>query len=565
MKFRWTYLFSLFVLLNVVSLNTFSQTDTKDPLTLQVDSLMNLAGILHAQNEDLVGALNAFQLSFELVENTNKEHHAVLTLYERYMKFLSKIGNYDESLKYGLEIIRITEKDNYTGDPFFSYHNAGKLYLKLNQPDSAIAIELRGIERAKLMDDEGLVLRANNELGLTYYHIGEYNKAVDHYTIAKYGKKPHNIHYLFVINENIVEALIKADRHDEARLLLDTMRIAPGRHENDRRNINYLFLEGEIALLKNNLNAADNYLTEAEIVLISSPDNKDHGMWYRLFEARTRYFNLTKDQNAIMAHNRTVRQFSDSLDLIQKLNIVSIRNNYYENQLENKDLKLENAALELDKNQGLLAQKELEKKNNILWFVGIILLLISVILAIIMIARRQAEQAKKRAELEEDKARQELIESAFKKQELENILQNKQKDISALSEYLMGSTEHLSDLRSMLRRLNHISDQQEKENMMIEFLSDARVKIQLFEGKGLALEHIETINEVFFAQLLKQHPKLTKGEKALCGFIKRGLTNKEIALEKNSTINTIKTAKNRLKKSLGLSTEITLYEYLSKI
>ena len=58
---------------------------------------------------------------------------------------------------------------------------------------------------------------------------------------------------------------------------------------------------------------------------------------------------------------------------------------------------------------------------------------------------------------------------------------------------------------------------------------------------------------------------MTKSELMLCGLIKAGMSNDQIALEKNSTLNSIKTSKTRIKKKLKISRETKLDTYLNKL
>ncbi|MAD32037.1 MAG: hypothetical protein CL854_07470, partial [Cryomorphaceae bacterium] len=62
--------------------------------------------------------------------------------------------------------------------------------------------------------------------------------------------------------------------------------------------------------------------------------------------------------------------------------------------------------------------------------------------------------------------------------------------------------------------------------------------------------------------LIKQFPKLTKGEVRLCYLIRQKMSNKEIATVLNVSPAAIEKAKYRLKKKIALDKEDALDEYI---
>lgn len=69
----------------------------------------------------------------------------------------------------------------------------------------------------------------------------------------------------------------------------------------------------------------------------------------------------------------------------------------------------------------------------------------------------------------------------------------------------------------------------------------------------------------FYSRLQADYPSLTHNELRLCAFIKANLSTKEIAAVTNIAVDSVKTARKRLRRSLGLSgKDITLLEFLSQ-
>jgi DNA-binding CsgD family transcriptional regulator len=69
----------------------------------------------------------------------------------------------------------------------------------------------------------------------------------------------------------------------------------------------------------------------------------------------------------------------------------------------------------------------------------------------------------------------------------------------------------------------------------------------------------------FIRVLSMKFPELTKSERRLCAFVRLNFSDKEIHLLTGQSINSIKVAKSRLKKKLGLFSSDDLYQYFSDL
>lgn len=74
--------------------------------------------------------------------------------------------------------------------------------------------------------------------------------------------------------------------------------------------------------------------------------------------------------------------------------------------------------------------------------------------------------------------------------------------------------------------------------------------------------HFEEIHPVFFSSLRASFPDLTTNETELCAFFKMNMTNKEIIAITYKNDNTLKKARQRLKKKLGLAEDESLYSFI---
>ena len=61
------------------------------------------------------------------------------------------------------------------------------------------------------------------------------------------------------------------------------------------------------------------------------------------------------------------------------------------------------------------------------------------------------------------------------------------------------------------------------------------------------------------------HPNLSKTDTEICSLIRIGLSRKEVANLRNTSLDAVKTARFRLKKKLNLSAEEALDDYINTL
>jgi DNA-binding CsgD family transcriptional regulator len=78
-------------------------------------------------------------------------------------------------------------------------------------------------------------------------------------------------------------------------------------------------------------------------------------------------------------------------------------------------------------------------------------------------------------------------------------------------------------------------------------------------------QDVTKINFEFFENLNKKYPGLSKGERNLCGLLRLNLNNNEIAVLRGISPESIKVAKNRLRRKLELPQRGNLHLFLKNI
>ncbi len=105
-----------------------------------------------------------------------------------------------------------------------------------------------------------------------------------------------------------------------------------------------------------------------------------------------------------------------------------------------------------------------------------------------------------------------------------------------------------------------------KEGDQLSNLSEI-ISNYLEENIGRLTLHNQIVqNDQSFQERLKvRHPKLTTKEQGLCALVLTGLSSKEIANRKNSSVSSVEKSRYRLRKKLGISQSDNLLNCLKTI
>ncbi|NME66953.1 helix-turn-helix transcriptional regulator [Flammeovirga aprica] len=143
------------------------------------------------------------------------------------------------------------------------------------------------------------------------------------------------------------------------------------------------------------------------------------------------------------------------------------------------------------------------------------------------------------------------LELEFKRKDIEKLNANNQlkvklqtKAVQTLSD-ILKSEDIKKELKTVIRELKISNASQQK--------------IQLMQ------ENIDEVNTVFEDRLAGICPTLTKTEREICSFIKLNLSTKEIADIRNTTPNSIRVTKHRIRKKMNIEEEVELESFIQRL
>lgn len=151
------------------------------------------------------------------------------------------------------------------------------------------------------------------------------------------------------------------------------------------------------------------------------------------------------------------------------------------------------------------------------------------------------------------------------KQKYRKDLENKDRELVGFLMELSHKNETLQIARRKVDMLlGIITDKKQKEQLSI--ISDQlRSALRTNESWETFRKQFERINPGFFERLKVKFPILSSRDLRLCGYIRLGLSTKEIAVLQNITYQSTEISRVRLRKKLRLSRDLNLAEFIYDI
>lgn len=168
-----------------------------------------------------------------------------------------------------------------------------------------------------------------------------------------------------------------------------------------------------------------------------------------------------------------------------------------------------------------------------------------------------------------EQSEHELAELKIRQQELElksvqHALDNSRREATSFAVFLQSRNEMLDKIREMIKQGYKMDPQ-----TLIPHLKKVNAFISQYQSGDKAnsalVTNVEEKNQEFLQRLSERHPNLTQGEKHLAGLLRVNLSTKEIAMLTGNVPKTINMNRYRLRKSLNLSSEEDLTDYLQNI
>ncbi len=254
------------------------------------------------------------------------------------------------------------------------------------------------------------------------------------------------------------------------------------------------------------------------------------------------YFQLSKYDSAYIFQEKIIA-INDSIKKdtqLSELDLLEMKYNFQEQILQNE---LKTKTLE--------AQHERKESTYIIviLIIGIILLAFVLLFFIQRNHIRQKSLEQKAIKLENEK--------------LENELEFKKKELTTNVMYLMKKNEFITDLSKKLQSIKDAGNLYQDK-----IISDVINELDKNSSVDIWTEFETRFQEIygdFYNRISLKFPSLTPNDMKLCAFLKLNMSSKDISAITFQSADSLKIARHRLRKKLGLNRDDNLVTFLNQI
>lgn len=168
------------------------------------------------------------------------------------------------------------------------------------------------------------------------------------------------------------------------------------------------------------------------------------------------------------------------------------------------------------------------------------------------------------AQLNEQKLRTELENKRLEESKLQLEIELKNKSLSRSALQIIQKNEFLESLRSNLKKIKK-SEKEDIHQKIKKLTRSIDLNFNLDEDWEEFENIFQQIHTGFFDRIRENHPTLTNSEVRLCAMIHANLHSHEIASVMNISNDSLRIARYRLRKKLGLEKGENLYAYITNL
>jgi len=159
-------------------------------------------------------------------------------------------------------------------------------------------------------------------------------------------------------------------------------------------------------------------------------------------------------------------------------------------------------------------------------------------------------------QLEMEKAEKELVQ--LRNEKLEAEINHKNTQLASTTMHLVQKGEILGKVKEQMLKLKKQTDADELKSIIKTLGEEDRLDDQ-WEQFSI---HFDTVHADFLSILKSKFPGLTPNELKLCAYLRMNLSTKEMAQLMNISVRGVEISRYRLRKKLGIPTEMNLFDFL---
>jgi len=572
------------------SLLNLLKTDPREKHAFIYNELAYLKSLETKFRESNELANKALVLAMEF-SNDDEEYMALMNIANNY----SSLGRSDSCIYLGKEALKIALEMDNPSRIARVYNHLGVTYARVPEFDKSLSYyllalkivedTLPGMSWEKNRSYESLLL---NNIGINYRKMGQTKKALEYYNRSLKIRKEQNIStgiasclqniaVIYEKNRNFDTAFMLYREAAQIREELGQISFAAELY----MNIGNLYVKTkQLDLAETELKRAIDIFIEydrkrflshaysllaglylkkkqAEVALFYILKNRElseeQGYLDNLRDAYgmlAEYYFLKKDYKQVFENKNMEIELNDSIynsDMSAK--IAEMQTKY---EMEKKEKEIEILSMNNE-----IQSLEIKKNTTQIYllFIAVVIVVLLLLISQLLLNRKRLKQKQTQTELEKSK----MLENKLKE---ENAFQSKQLTTHAIN--MLQKNKLLQELDADLKTFNNKANSESK-NKLNSLRRQINRNMNSEKDWDLFKLYFENVNENFYTTLKDKSNELTSGDLKLAALIKLNLNIKEAAAVLNISPDSLRKARYRLRKKLGLYERENLADYLSRI
>ncbi|MEO6404766.1 MAG: triple tyrosine motif-containing protein [Ferruginibacter sp.] len=179
-------------------------------------------------------------------------------------------------------------------------------------------------------------------------------------------------------------------------------------------------------------------------------------------------------------------------------------------------------------------------------------------------ARHEEEQHRLQYmhQLELEKTDKEIVK--LQNEKLEAAIQHKNNELASVAMHLVQKAELIGKIKDHMVKMKNVDSAKDPEGFkkIIKVISEEDKIDKQWEQFTI---HFDNVHSDFLTVLKGQYPLLSANEQKLSAYLRMNLSTKEIAQLMNISTRGVEIGRYRLRKKLGIATEVNLFEFLLNV
>ncbi len=456
-------------------------------------------------------------------------------------------SKYSQSLEHYFEGLKIAESSSRDDWQQYFINNIAVVYNKVEQYQRSIDYFKRALAYFKIHGDSINYANTLVNIGVAYVNLEISDSALHYFDQTEPIQKRRNNYYglinLYVGRGSLLQ--LQKNYPEAMKMFIISRKLIDSLDQRYSGSVHHLRLSTETKIAS--INKHLKKYNEAEVLYrnVLNLSRKENLIYYesQALNGLSEVLEATGRTDSSLKYARMYQVIFDSINDVKEHWKLGIAELEYRQKKEQETRRLQEQKKEAQKKT-----EELEKVIFILSVVALVVLLSMIILLLRSRSRRLAlEQANLRLEKENlikdmELKNRELVTKSMSLAEKDELLTNVKKQL----EVIMDAGDNEED-DEQLRRLIHELERQDSKNFWDEFDT-----------------HFKNVHVDFYPRLTNDFPQITPNELKLCAFLKLNLSTKQIAQITRKSEHSIKVARYRLRRKIGLEREENLSIFFSK-